>query len=212
MTEVSVPKNVWTSIVTASADTIVENLGHDEVFISTSPSYTNPEKLTITTITTGQTAYIYSVNKSTDVRYFVAAGGGHYQTLGPFTRANLPGTGTEALPLMFADSASTFVLSTLDPRAPRAGRVVGLTLLSNAARTAGTATARVRIAGSATDFDGGSVQINATNTQRASGLVAYASGVMFNAGNSLGIAVVTDGWTPTTADFVGWLTVEYEPF
>jgi len=76
MTEVSVPKNVWTSIVTASADTIVENLGHEEVFISTSPTYTNPEKLTITTLASGQTAHVYSVNKDTDIRYFAASGGG----------------------------------------------------------------------------------------------------------------------------------------
>jgi hypothetical protein len=76
MTDVSVTKNVWTSVVTASADTIVENLGHDEVFISTSPTYTNPEKLTITTLASGQTAYVYSVNRDTDIRYFAASGGG----------------------------------------------------------------------------------------------------------------------------------------
>lgn len=138
--------------------------------------------------------------------------GGHYQTLGPFTRPDLAGTGTAALQSMFSASVSTFALGTVDPVAPRAGRVIGLTLIANDARTAGTATARVRINGSATDFDGGSVQLNGTNTQRASGLVAYASGVTFNAGNTLGIEVVTSGWTPTTADFVGWLTVKYEPF
>ncbi len=67
MTVVSVPKNVWTSVTTASADTIIENLGQPEVFISTSPSFADPKKLTITTVQPGQTAYIYSVNKDTTV-------------------------------------------------------------------------------------------------------------------------------------------------
>jgi hypothetical protein len=140
------------------------------------------------------------------------AAGGHYQTLGPFTRPDLAGTGTAALQSMFSASATTFNLGTVDPAAPRAGRVVGISLIANAARTAGTATARVRINGSATEFAANVVQLNATNTQRASGLVTYSSGVAFNAGNTLGIEVVTSGWTPTTADFVGWLTVKYEPF
>lgn len=139
------------------------------------------------------------------------AAGGHYQTF-QFSRNNLTGTGTTSLLSFFPDSSTTFNLSGPDPVAPRAGRAVGLMLVANAARTAGTATARVRIAGSGTTFDGGSVQLNATNTQQASSLVAYSSGLTFNAGNTLGIDVVTSGWTPTTADFVGWLTVKYEPF
>ena len=76
MTVVSVPKNVWTSVVTASADTIVENRGHPEVFVSTSGSYTNPEKLKITTIKSGDTAYIYSVNRDTTVVYYQLGGSG----------------------------------------------------------------------------------------------------------------------------------------
>jgi hypothetical protein len=140
------------------------------------------------------------------------AGSGVTFTLGPFTRPDLSGTGTAALQIMFSASGSTFALGTVDPAAPRAGRVVGIALIANAARTAGTATARVRINGTPTDFAANAVQLNGTSTQRSSGLVAYSSGVAFSAGDTLGIEVVTSSWTPTTADFVGWLTVQCEPF
>jgi hypothetical protein len=140
------------------------------------------------------------------------AAGGHYETLGPFTRPDLSGTGTAALQVMFATSGTAFQLGTVDPVAPRAGRVVGLHLIANDARTAGTATARVRINGSPTAFASDAVQLDGTTTQRDSALVAYSSGLAFNAGNTLGIEVVTSGWTPTTADFVGWLTVKYDAF
>jgi hypothetical protein len=73
MTIVSVPKNVWTLITTASADTIVENLGHSEVFflkeVPTLSSQGN-RKLTITTLGVGEPLYVYSVNKATEVRHF----------------------------------------------------------------------------------------------------------------------------------------------
>lgn len=140
------------------------------------------------------------------------AAGGHYQTLGPFTMNDLAATASTQLRTIFATGTTAFTLAALDPVAPRAGRVIGITMTSSEARTGGTATARARIAGSALDFDGGSVQLNGTNTQRVAGLVSYAEGVSFNAGNRLGIEVVTSGWGPTTADFVGWLTVKYEPF
>jgi hypothetical protein len=79
MTIVSVPKNVWTTIVTASADTIIENLGHPEVFITTeTPALAGFEskKLTITTLVAGDVAKVFSVNKPTDINYFEASGGG----------------------------------------------------------------------------------------------------------------------------------------
>jgi hypothetical protein len=70
---VSVPKNVWTSVVTASADTVIENLGHSNVFISTTINPPRPKKLTITTITSGNTVYVYSVNKDTEINYFTVS-------------------------------------------------------------------------------------------------------------------------------------------
>lgn len=73
MTVVSVPKDVWTLVTTASADTIVENFGHPEVYISnTVPTLASfpKRKLTITTVVTGDPVYIYSVGKDTDINYF----------------------------------------------------------------------------------------------------------------------------------------------
>jgi hypothetical protein len=71
MPTVSVPKDVWTTIVTASADTIIENLGHSEVFITTEAptlGVFDSKKLTITTIEAGQTARVFSAGKPTNVR------------------------------------------------------------------------------------------------------------------------------------------------
>lgn len=73
MTVVSVPKNVWTLVTTASADTIVENLGHSEVFfIKEEPALSGitPKKLTMTTLGNTEVIYVYSVGKDTEVRYF----------------------------------------------------------------------------------------------------------------------------------------------
>lgn len=72
MTIVPVPKNVWTTIVTATQDTIVENLGHSEVFITTeTPDLAGfkQQRLTITTIRPGETAMVYSTGKPTEVNY-----------------------------------------------------------------------------------------------------------------------------------------------
>lgn len=149
---------------------------------------------------------------NTDAITALQAAGGHYQTIGPFSRGNIAGTASTALQFFFADGASTFAMQQVDIIAPLAGRVIGISLLSNAARTAGTATARVLINGSSTAFDGGSVQLNATNLTRDSSLVAYSSGLTFTAGNRLGVEIVTSGWTPTTADMTAWLTVKYEAF
>jgi hypothetical protein len=133
-------------------------------------------------------------------------------TLGPFHINDLPGTATTAATLGYFNTATALSRNANDMRMDRAGRVVGLIMTSDAARTAGTATARVRIAAAGTTFDGGSVQLNATTTTSDSSFVSYGSGVAFTAGQTIGADVVTSGWTPTTANVNVYVVVMFEPF
>ncbi len=121
-------------------------------------------------------------------------------TLGPFIAINLPGSATTQAQAIGPTAAGTFALTTNDQRGPVAAHVVGLFITSNAARTAGTATARVRIAGSGAAFNAGSVALDATNTTSDADLVAPASGLAVTAGQTVGCEIVTSSWAPTTAD------------
>ena len=82
--------------------------------------------------------------------------------------------------------------------------------MSDAARTAGTATAKVRVNGTGQTFNGGSVVLDATNTTSDSDLVAHSSGVAVSSGQTVGCEVVTSSWTPTTADLSCWIVVSYD--
>jgi hypothetical protein len=133
-------------------------------------------------------------------------------TLGPLHINDLPGTATTQATNGYFNTATALSRNANDMRMSRAGRVVGLIMVSDAARTAGTATARVRVAGAGTTFDGGSVQLNATDTTSDSSFVAYGSGVAFTAGQTIGADVVTSGWTPITANVNVYVVVMFEPF
>jgi hypothetical protein len=137
----------------------------------------------------------------------------HYTfTLGPYFINDLPGTATTQMTLGVFDTATTVARTTNDPRMRQAGRVVGLVILSDAARLTGDATARVRITGSGTTFNSGAVALDGTNTITDSAFVAHTSGVAFVSGNALGMDIVTSSWTPTTANLTGWLVVSLDPF
>lgn len=133
-------------------------------------------------------------------------------TLGPFYVNDLPGTATTQATQGYFNTATALSRNGNDMRMDRAGRVVGLIIVSDAARTAGTATARVRIAGAGTAFNGGAVVLNATTTTSDSSFVAYGSGVAFTAGQTVGADVVTSGWTPITANVNVYVVVMLEPF
>ncbi len=98
-----------------------------------------------------------------------------------------------------------------DPRMGSAGRVIGAWITSDDSRVTGTATVRVRRNGTATDFASGAVQLNATNVNRNSAIVPYASGVAFTAGSDVGLEIVTSSWSPTTANIVAFMMVQFDP-
>lgn len=133
-------------------------------------------------------------------------------TLGPFYINDLAGTATTQATLGYYNTATAVSRATNDIVMGRAGKVIGLIVVSDDARTAGTATARVRIAGSGTAFDSGSVVLDGTNTTSDSSFVAYSSGVTFTAGQTVGCEIVTSGWTPTTANLTVWVVVQFGAF
>jgi hypothetical protein len=108
--------------------------------------------------------------------------------------------------LAIPTGGSTLAINALDLKMGFAGKVVGAILASNDARTAGTLTAAVRVAGVVTNL---TAAIDATNTQTYAQQAAEGAGVAFTAGQAVGMAVVTSGaWAPTTADVTGWLLIE----
>lgn len=131
-------------------------------------------------------------------------------TLGPWFIADIPGSATTQGALMYMNTTTAVSQGTGangDLYMPATGRVVGLFIITDNSRTAGTATARVRIAGTGTAFSSGTVQLNASTTVRNAGFVAFASGVAFTAGQSVGVDVVTSSYTPTTGNVLLYAVV-----
>lgn len=128
-------------------------------------------------------------------------------TLGPFYINDMAGTATTDATLGYFNTATAVSGSANEIKMQTAGRVVGVIITSDAARTAGTATVAVEVNNTTQAFNAGAVALDATNTTSDSSFVAWGSGVAFNAGDTLGCEVTTSGWTPTTANFSIWLVV-----
>lgn len=133
-------------------------------------------------------------------------------TFGPLFINDLPATATTQAQQAFFNTGTAVNLSAIDIGMPRSGRVVGVWMTSDALRTAGTATARVRVAGTGTAFASGAVQLNASALNIAGSVVAYSSGVAFTAGQAVGLEVVSASWGPTTANLALFFTVQFEAF
>jgi hypothetical protein len=133
-------------------------------------------------------------------------------TLGPFYINDLPGTATTQMTLGYFNTATAVSRAGNDPVMEKAGRIVGLILVSDTARSGGTATGRVRVNGAGAAFNAGAVVLDVTLTVSDSSFVAHTSGVSFAAGDRVGIEVTTASWTPTTADLQGFLVVQLNPF
>jgi len=126
-------------------------------------------------------------------------------TLGPWHANDLAGTASRFLQVMFMDTSTTVVQANSTLLMPAAGAVIAAFLSTDGARTAGTATLRVTINGVPTTFLAGAVVLDATNTSRDS---AYdATGLAFASGDTIGVNVITSGWTPTTANVTAWLVM-----
>lgn len=131
-------------------------------------------------------------------------------TLGPFYNNDQATSSTAQATLGFFNTATLLSRSANEIRIAQAAHVIGMFLVSDATWLTGTVTARVRVNGSGTAFNGGSVVIDSTHTTSNSDVVAAASGVAISAGQTVGVEIVTSSWTPTSADFAVWILLEYD--
>jgi hypothetical protein len=122
-------------------------------------------------------------------------------SVGPFFINDMAGTATTDATLAYFNTATALSRNANEVKMQTAGRIIGVFITSDAARTAGTATVAVEVNNVTQAFNAGAVVLNATNTTSNSSFVAYGSGVAFAAGNTIGCEVTTSGWTPTTANF-----------
>jgi hypothetical protein len=134
-------------------------------------------------------------------------------TLGPFHINDLPGTATTQATILYFTAATAVAKAGNDFVMDRAGRIIGVLITADAARTAGTATVRVRVNGTGAAFNAGACALTAApNTVSDSSFVSFANGVSFAATDRIGMEVTTSGWTPTTADIQTLMVVQLDPF
>lgn len=127
--------------------------------------------------------------------------------LGPFSVANLD-TALTNTDLLLAGIAG----QTLTPGQPSAGTVLGVSVVGNAAPSAGTAVFSVHAAG--TEIVGGPTATidSATNTLESSGLSASARAHTFAKGARLGISATTStNLAATTVDYIATIWVRFDP-
>lgn len=123
-----------------------------------------------------------------------------FEMLGPFIVSNLAqGAAATAIPL-------AGVANVVDIVAPRAGKVVGLAVRSNADLTAGTATFKAKVGANQV---GVSVVLADTVQQK---ITNFTTPGEFAAGALLSVTSESDGsYAPATADHQAWLLVEWSP-
>jgi opacity protein-like surface antigen len=137
-------------------------------------------------------------------------------TLGPWFRENVGASGDASYTTrqMTPTAATTYDtdINVGGYRAATAGVVVRAYLWANAARSAGSATVRVRItdgSGTMTDYDladctldGATAPDGYVRDRKASAALAVGAGIPFAAGDAIDVRIVTAGtFGPTTADF-----------
>ena len=134
------------------------------------------------------------------------------ESLGPWRQNDIPGTATTAMKLLYFNTATAVSQSANAMRAGRTGWIVGARIVSDAARTAGTATVKILLNGADTAFDAGSVVLDGTRTTQDATIVAGSSGIQITSGaDTIGVNIVTSGWTPTTANVQVQLLVIWDP-
>lgn len=131
--------------------------------------------------------------------------------LGPFYINDLSGTATTQATPGFFNTSTALSRDTVEPTMPTDGEVLGGWMLNDDPRTAGTATLKVRVNGTAYDLGDGGCVLDGTNTDSAVVMVTTGRGVPFNAGDLVGPTVTTAAWTPTTANLAIWLVYRLGP-
>lgn len=131
--------------------------------------------------------------------------------LGPYYLFNVGGSTTNGqAKLQVVTGATTVALTSNDMKINSDGKVVGILLISDVAWTNGTLIASVRVNGTATTFDGGGAVLNTTNRTSMSDF--STTGVSYSSGDTLGVAITTSSWTPTTANVQATLVVQTDAY
>jgi hypothetical protein len=135
------------------------------------------------------------------VKWAVGGGGGGGAASGEGNPTYISGFGEDNLAASLTNSQLYRVVQGVQSQIPvvasHAGAVIGLSVASSEARTAGTATFEVYLDGVATGLQ---AVLDATDTQYAYA-VQGGTADPYDAGAQLDVRVTTDGsWTPTTAD------------
>jgi hypothetical protein len=134
-------------------------------------------------------------------------------TLGPWFAEDLAGTASDrAMALQYMPTTTSVGQAGTSEgnefKMPKAGRVVGAFLNANAARTAGTATLRVSVAGTPAAFASAACVLDGTVTTAISAW--DDAGPTFTSGQVVRPTITTASWTPTTADVMAWLVVRFD--
>ncbi len=130
---------------------------------------------------------------------------GNIVAIGAFTVANLD-TALTNTDLVYGQSGNT-----LAPGMPSAGSVVGLSVVANAAPSAGTAAFRIHSNG--TELTGSPVATidSATNTTESSGLATSAREHTFAKGARLGVSATTStNLAATTVEYTAIIYVRFD--
>lgn len=123
-----------------------------------------------------------------------------FEMCGPFLMSNLAQSAAAAAMLLAG------VATVVDIIAPRAGKVVGLAVRSNADLTAGTATFKAKVGANQV---GVSVVLADTVQQK---ITNFTTPGEFAAGALLSVTAESDGsYAPATADHQAWLLIEWSP-
>lgn len=132
---------------------------------------------------------------------------GNVVPLGPFSAQNLD-TALTNTDLLLAGITG----QTLSPGQPSAGSVVGLSVVANAAPSAGTAVFKVHSA-STELVNGPTATIDsATNTLESSGLASSPREHTFAKGARLGVSATSStNLAATTVDYLAYIWVRYDP-
>ena len=121
--------------------------------------------------------------------------------IGPFVDQNVDASQTDA-DLTIAGGDHTGVLM------PQSGSIVGMSVLLNAAGSAGELTVGASIDGTE---DSGTTQTITTAVEAIPTFVVDSDAPRFDAGEQIGAQITTDAsWNGTTADLVVWLWVVYD--
>ncbi len=130
-------------------------------------------------------------------------------TLGPFCVNDLPANVSTAASLGYFNSATTLSQNSYGIRMRQSGRLVGIMIIADADRTAGTATARIRVNG--TTSTGLTASLDASN-RRSNSAFSSSAGATFTAGQFIGANIVTSDFAPITANALVYLTVRLDDF